>query len=135
MLGRTPSAAPRAVQRRSATERGYDYRWHKASVGFLRRNPLCRGCLAMDRTEAAVLTDHVVPHRGDMRRFWDSDRWQESCRWHHDVVKQHLERAFDAGLLTAEDLWLDSTIAVEAARLLASGAGGGGVESLLGRRF
>lgn len=132
-LGRARTAAPATVARKSAAERGYDHRWHKASAAFLVAHPLCRGCLAMGRTEAAVLTDHVVPHRGDMRRFWDRAWWQASCRWHHDAVKQHLERAFDLGLLTAEDLWLDSPLAREAARALAAGEGWGGVESLVGR--
>ncbi len=51
-----------------------------------------------------------------MKRFWDRALWQASCDWCHNVVKQILEQMFDAGKITADDLWLDSPIALEIAR-------------------
>jgi len=38
--------------------------------------------------------------------------WQPACRWHHDVVKQGLERMLDRGELMTADMWLDSAAAV-----------------------
>lgn len=65
--------------RGTAHERGYDYRWQKASKRFLRENPLCADCLERGRTEAATLVDHIIPHRGDMTIFWDKTNLQGLC--------------------------------------------------------
>ena len=118
-------------KRSSARGRGYTAKWDKASKAFLRANPYCRGCLALGRAEPARLTDHVIPHRGDTHLFWQRELWQPSCRWHHDVVKERLEHLFDAGQVTAEDLWLDSEVAKDLARRLLSDATawGGGVKT------
>lgn len=63
-----------------------------------------------------AVVDHVLPHRGDMAKFWDEANWQPSCRFHHDVVKQQLERMFDRGTLVASELRLDSSRAVAISR-------------------
>ena len=52
--------------RGSASSRGYDWRWSKAARRHLDAHPLCVGCMARGRAVAAVLVDHVVPHKGDM---------------------------------------------------------------------
>lgn len=57
---------------------------------------------------AGEVTDHVIPHKGDDGAFWDRSRWQRCCAWHHDVVKQRLEAQYQAGLIGADDLWLNS---------------------------
>lgn len=44
--------------------------------------------------------------------FWDRSKWQPACGWHHDVIKQILERMFSKGEIKAEDLWLNSSVAV-----------------------
>lgn len=106
---------PSAVEpppRTSARARGYNAQWDRASRLFLRAHPLCRGCEAAGRVEPSTLTDHVIPHRGDMVRFWDRAWWQASCTWCHNVVKQILELRFEAGELVAADLWLDSPTAL-----------------------
>jgi hypothetical protein len=110
------SPSPLTVTRSSARARGYTSRWDRAAEAFRAEHPLCRGCEALGRVTAATVTDHVVPHRGDMVRFWDRTWWQASCDWHHNVVKQLLEAMFDAGRIGCDDLWLDSAIAVEIAR-------------------
>lgn len=76
---------------------------------------------------ATFAADHVVPHKGDMVRFWDSDLWQPSCKWHHDVIKQQLEAMYARGELIASDLWLNSAAAVRLtlARLDQPRVGGG----------
>jgi 5-methylcytosine-specific restriction endonuclease McrA len=64
------------------------------------------------------VTDHVIPHKGDMAVFWDRAQWQSACTWHHDVVKQRLELRYAKGELKAADLWLNSTAASELTRRL-----------------
>lgn len=98
-------------RRGSARERGYTTAWDKAAKTFLSSHPLCLGCSAIGRVVPSALVDHVEPHRGDMAKFWDAEMWQPSCRWHHDVVKKHLEGRFDQGALVVADLWLDSRAA------------------------
>jgi len=36
-------------------------------------------CFDEGRTTAAQQTDHVVPHRGNQRLFWDEANWQSLC--------------------------------------------------------
>lgn len=101
--------------RGSAHERGYNHRWAKARVTFLASHPLCIGCLAIKRTQAAEIVDHVDPHHGDPDKFWDTSMWQSCCKWHHDSVKQKLEWMYAHGKATLADLWLDSELAVRVA--------------------
>lgn len=82
---------PRTLSQRKADrrragrhERGYTNAWARASAAFLDRHPLCRHCLAHGVRRAAVVTDHVVPHRGDPALFWDEANWQPLCKPHHD---------------------------------------------------
>lgn len=79
-----PTKATRRDDRRgTANQRGYNYAWQQASKAFLDRNPLCAECRKEGRAEAATLVDHIVPHRGDRRRFWDVNNWQGLCAAHH----------------------------------------------------
>lgn len=69
------------------------WRWRKASKAFLKRNPLCAKCEKIDHVAAANVVDHVIPHRGDLKLFWDQGNWQSLCRSHHSSDKQAEERA------------------------------------------
>lgn len=100
-------------RRGSFRERGYGPRWDASSLGFRREHPLCLGCEAVGLVVATELTDHVEPHKGDMVKFWNRAMWQPSCKWHHDVVKQQLERMHEQGRATLLDLWLNSKKAIE----------------------
>lgn len=40
-----------------------------------------------------MLVDHIDPHRGDMKKFWDSANWQSLCKTCHDSIKQRLEKS------------------------------------------
>jgi 5-methylcytosine-specific restriction protein A len=33
----------------------------------------------------ATVVDHIIPHNGDMVRFWDQDNWQPLCKQCHDI--------------------------------------------------
>ena len=75
--------------RPTATARGYNQEWRRESKAYLAINPRCQhpGCNAY-----ATVVDHVIPHRGDMRLFWDKRNWQGLCQHHHNSAKQRLER-------------------------------------------
>lgn len=109
--------------RGSAHERGYNSRWAKARVTFLHSHPLCIGCLALGRTEAATVVDHVDPHHGDPDKFWDTSMWQPCCKWHHDSVKQRLEVMYAAGRIGLSDLWLNSGTAIKTSKRMAMADG------------
>ena len=70
--------------RGSAAVRGYNARWREARRGFLRRNPLCANCLSRGILTPATVVDHIIPHRGDSRLFWDEANWQPLCKKCHD---------------------------------------------------
>jgi len=74
--------------RPSARERGYDSRWDKARAGFLAKHPRCArpGC-----NEPATVVDHIIPHRGDTKLFWDRSNWQPLCVSCHSRHKQREE--------------------------------------------
>ena len=57
-----------------AYERGYDSRWRKARRRYLDAHPLCTECLKAGRYTRATVVDHIVPHRGDQKLFWDENR-------------------------------------------------------------
>lgn len=105
-------------RRGSAAERGYTHRWSKAAATFRSRHPLCLGCEAAGMVEPTALVDHVEPHRGDSSKFWNTAKWQPSCRWHHDVVKQRLELMWERGEINEAGLWLDSPVALALAERL-----------------
>jgi len=75
-------------KRPSARERGYNWEWQKARKEYLERHPFCRfGCGRL-----ATLVDHVIPHKGSPRLFWDRTNWQPLCTPCHSREKQRRER-------------------------------------------
>ena len=53
--------------------------------------------------------------------MWSKDNWQPCCQWHHDIVKQRLERLFDDGVIDTDALCLDSAEAIEISRACREG--------------
>jgi 5-methylcytosine-specific restriction enzyme A len=94
-------------RRGTAAERGYDSKWARARVFYLRKHPLCVYCQRAGRTTAANVVDHIIEHKlkdaidsGDEARitkakalFWDSGNWQSLCAPCHNSVKQAEEKA------------------------------------------
>lgn len=76
----------------SSAKRGYGYKWQKYRERYLASNPLCVMCLAGGTTRAASVVDHVTPHRGDHRLFWNPKNHQALCKQCHDGAKQRMER-------------------------------------------
>jgi 5-methylcytosine-specific restriction protein A len=101
-----------APERRSARDRGYSSAWDRTVASFKNAHPWCVGCRAVGITTPTAAVDHVVPHRGYMAKFWTRSNWQPACRWHHDSVKKRLESMFERGAIGADQLRLDSAIAV-----------------------
>ncbi|HVJ09280.1 MAG TPA: HNH endonuclease signature motif containing protein [Acidisarcina sp.] len=69
-------------QRPTAAQRGYGARWQRVSKAYLAAHPLCVGEHG-EVEVAASCVDHIIPHRGDMRLFWDSSNWQPLCHRCH----------------------------------------------------
>ena len=74
---------------RSASSRGYDSRWQRARKRFLAAHPFCVMCLKEGRYEKATVVDHIIPHRGDSKLFWDQCNLQSLCKKHHDYKTWH----------------------------------------------
>lgn len=58
-------------------------RWRKERAAFLAEHPLCDHCLEIGRTTAATVVDHIIPHRGNQKVFWDQNNWSSLCAMHH----------------------------------------------------
>lgn len=71
-------------ENRSAAARGYNSRWRRESKKFLQLHPLCQECLRHGIATPATVVDHIVPHRGDPKLFWDKSNWQALCKKCHD---------------------------------------------------
>jgi len=65
--------------RRTATQRGYNKRWTRAAEEFRKRHPLCCMCEKEAKVSPAECVDHVIPHGGNDKLFWDERNWQSLC--------------------------------------------------------
>jgi 5-methylcytosine-specific restriction protein A len=54
-------------------------RWAALRKRVLDEDPLCAWCQAKGYVRGATDVDHVVPHRGDPRLFWDRSNLQGLC--------------------------------------------------------
>lgn len=72
-------------KRESSSARGYNSRWQKARLTYLRKHPLCVYCLANDTTKLATDVDHIIPHKGNQKLFWDTSNWQALCHECHST--------------------------------------------------
>ena len=57
----------------------YNYQWTKTRARFLKERPLCVSCKAEGKICAATEVDHIIPHKGNEKLFWDADNWQPLC--------------------------------------------------------
>lgn len=46
-------------------------------------HPLCVECLRHGKATPATDVDHIVPHKGNKRLFWDRSNWQPLCHECH----------------------------------------------------
>jgi 5-methylcytosine-specific restriction protein A len=59
----------------------------------LKEHPLCVFCEKIGRVTAATVVDHIKPHKGDERLFYDRRNLQSLCKQCHDSNKQAMERS------------------------------------------
>lgn len=72
--------------------------WKRLRLEQLREEPFCAFCARAGRLSPATVVDHVVPHRGDERLFFDPQNLQSLCKSCHDAIKQRLEKSgYEAG--------------------------------------
>ena len=60
---------------------------------FLRDLFTCGKCGVIEDNSSKLVCDHIAPHRGDERKFWDEDNLQTLCKGCHDRVKQAEEQS------------------------------------------
>ena len=75
--------------RGSAASRGYDAKWRAARKRYLQLHPLCVKCKERGKLTPATVVDHILPHRGDSKLFWDENNWQPLCKDCHDIKTGH----------------------------------------------
>lgn len=61
----------------------YNYRWQRVRDHWLKYHPLCVHCMDKGILKAANEVDHVIPHKGDMKLFWDNSNYQSLCKSCH----------------------------------------------------
>ena len=49
------------------------------------KHPLCVECQRKGKLTPATVVDHIIPHRGDQKLFWDRSNWQALCHRHHSM--------------------------------------------------
>jgi len=88
------------IHRGSSSERGYNYRWQQYRNWFIRQaqcpvegcrrnHVLCEGeCRRQGRAVPAFAVDHITPHRGDERLFWDHANHRSLCESEHNAKAQ-----------------------------------------------
>ncbi|AIQ54576.1 HNH endonuclease [Paenibacillus sp. FSL R7-0331] len=81
----TKHAKAKDQQRGNSYQRGYNHKWRAARERYLRHNPECVHCEELREITAATVVDHIIPHKGDKRLFWDRNNWQPLCKLHHDI--------------------------------------------------
>jgi 5-methylcytosine-specific restriction protein A len=59
-------------------------RWKQARLSYLKANPLCVMCKDEGQLTPAQVVDHITPHKGDYKLFWDVRNWQSLCCSHHN---------------------------------------------------
>lgn len=72
-------------ERGNSHQRGYTREWAKAAAAFRKAFPTCAECERRGIVKAATCVDHIVPHKGDMNRFWSMSNWQSLCDQCHSA--------------------------------------------------
>lgn len=63
-------------------------RWRKMRKRQLKAEPLCAYCLRSGVSKSATVADHIKPHRGDSKLFFDPSNLQSLCACCHNSAKQ-----------------------------------------------
>lgn len=93
---------------KNSAQRGYGGKWRKAREAYLKKHPLCVYCKRQGHTTVATVVDHIKPHRGDSKLFWDRTNWQPLCKQCHDSVKKREENGKEVTAFGTDGLPIDS---------------------------
>ena len=76
----------RERDRLAPSRRGYNARWQCGRLAFLAAHPTCEcpECVASGAPLMAEVVDHIKPHKGDQKLFWDKNNWQAMSKRCHD---------------------------------------------------
>lgn len=96
------------IKRLSASKRGYNYTWRKVAARYLLDNPSCVMCKKEGYVVPSQVVDHITPHKGDKKLFWDINNWQALCKKHHDNDKLIMERVGFLNTIGADGWPIDS---------------------------
>ena len=77
------AAAQRTEHAAAARKLYASDRWKNAARRFLKLHPLCVDCAELGAVEPATDVDHIIPHKGDPKLFWDRSNWQALCHRCH----------------------------------------------------
>jgi 5-methylcytosine-specific restriction protein A len=75
----------------------YGPKWRRESKRFLEENPWCAMHLENGEHVRATVTDHRIPHRGNLSLFWDRKNWQPLCKSDHDRKTATIDTSFAFG--------------------------------------
>lgn len=78
--------------------------WQARRLWQLHREPYCRTCTRKQRFIAATVADHIIPHRGNRRLFWDRNNLQSLCGVHHND-KTRQEQGGTIRAVIGDDGW------------------------------
>lgn len=59
-------------------------RWRQLRNLQLSAEPLCKLCEEAGKVTAATVVDHIEPHRGDEKLFWDQENLRSLCTPCHE---------------------------------------------------
>ena len=76
---------PKGDGRPSAAARLYDRNWRAYTARYKQENPLCADPYNIHQgvTVEAIDVDHITPHRGDLKLFWERTNHQGLCKSCH----------------------------------------------------
>jgi 5-methylcytosine-specific restriction protein A len=101
---------PNSVGDKRKSRYGHD--WQKQRAATLRAEPLCRLCLSVGRTVAAVVVDHIKPLEDGGTN--EQSNLQALCKRCHDSIKTpadvRLRRAADRTIVCVRCVSFDETI-------------------------
>lgn len=71
-------------RKKTTYQKMYTHEWSRARKQYLSKNPLCVKCKEIGIIKAAYVVDHIIPHQGNKKLFWDINNWQSLCETCHN---------------------------------------------------
>lgn len=71
--------------------------WQRLRMRQLKKKPFCEFCKNKNILTEADTVDHIVPHKGDMKLFFDPENLQSLDKKCHSSAKQRLEKKGEFG--------------------------------------